>query len=97
MTGVFNAYTGADDISRMGQMHTWNYKTNTGFFESHCGMVNGSAGEFYPKNLTPDSIVGLFTPDMCRTVPLEYTEAVEIEGIQGYKYSGGARAVDNGR
>uniref|UniRef100_A0A1I8M439 CD36 family protein n=1 Tax=Musca domestica TaxID=7370 RepID=A0A1I8M439_MUSDO len=96
LTGVFNAYTGADDISRMGQMHTWNYKTNTGFFESHCGMVNGSAGEFYPKNLTPDSIVGLFTPDMCRTVPLEYTEAVEIEGIRGYKYSGGARAVDNG-
>uniref|UniRef100_A0A1I8NNC5 Protein croquemort n=1 Tax=Stomoxys calcitrans TaxID=35570 RepID=A0A1I8NNC5_STOCA len=96
LTGVFNVYTGADDISRLGQMHTWNYKSHSGFFDSHCGMTNGSAGEFYPPNLTPDSIVGLFTPDMCRTVPLDYTETMEIEGIKGYKYAGGPRSVDNG-
>ncbi|XP_075153553.1 protein peste-like [Haematobia irritans] len=96
LTGVFNVFTGADDISRLGQMHNWNYKSHSGFFESHCGMINGSGGEFYPPNLTPDSIVGLFSPDMCRTIPLDYAETVEIEGIKGYKYTGGPRSVDNG-
>lgn len=90
-------YTGADDISRFGQMHSWNYKTHSGFFDSYCGMTNGSAGEFFPPNLTPESVVELFTPDMCRTIQLDYTDTQEIEGIIGHKYAGGARTVDNGR
>lgn len=93
---MFNIFTGADDISRLGQMHQWNYQKHSGFFDSYCGMVNGSGGEFYQPNLTPDSVVGLFTPDMCRTVSLDYTDTVEVEGIKGYKYSGGPRSVDNG-
>ncbi|KAH8412029.1 hypothetical protein KR222_007038 [Zaprionus bogoriensis] len=96
LTGVFNVYTGADDIRKLGQMHSWNYKTHTGFFDSYCGMTNGSAGEFQPQQPQPGGSVGLFTPDMCRTLPLDYAETVEIEGLQGYKFSGGPRSVDNG-
>lgn len=60
-------------------------------------MTNGSAGEFYPPNLSDNGSVSLFTPDMCRSVPLDYTESVEVEGLIGYKYSGGLRSVDNGK
>ncbi|XP_034472920.1 protein peste [Drosophila innubila] len=96
LTGVFNVYTGADDLTKLGQMHSWNYQTHTGFFESFCGLTNGSAGEFQPPQLQPGGSVGLFTPDMCRTLRLDYEETVEIEGVQGYKFTGGARSVDNG-
>ncbi|EDW12640.1 protein peste [Drosophila mojavensis] len=96
LTGVFNVYTGADNLAQLGQMHSWNYNTHTGFFDSYCGMTNGSAGEFQPQQLQPGGSVGLFTPDMCRTLPLDYVETVEIEGLQGYKFSGGERSVDNG-
>uniref|UniRef100_A0A1A9WDM7 Scavenger receptor class B n=1 Tax=Glossina brevipalpis TaxID=37001 RepID=A0A1A9WDM7_9MUSC len=96
LTGVFNVYTGQNDIMKLGQMFSWNYKTHLGFFESYCGFINGSAGEFQPPNLTPKSIVKLFTPDMCRTIPLDYKESQEIEGIKGYKYAGGQRSIDNG-
>ena len=78
-------------------MHSWNYKTNTGFFDSHCGMTNGSAGEFQPSNLQVNGSISLFTPDMCRTIPLDYVEQVEVQGVLGYKYSGGERSVDNGK
>ena len=97
MTGVFNVFTGAKDFSKLGQMHSWNYKEHSGFFDSHCGLLNGSAGEFYPSNLQVGGSVHLFSPDMCRTVPLDYVETVEIEGIKGYKYAGGPRSVDNGK
>ncbi|XP_017060504.1 protein peste [Drosophila ficusphila] len=96
LTGVFNVFTGADHLSKLGQMHSWNYQENTGFFDSYCGMTNGSAGEFQPQHLKPGDSVGLFTPDMCRTVPLDYVETVDIEGLKGYKFSGGPRSVDNG-
>uniref|UniRef100_A0A0A1WNN1 Protein croquemort n=1 Tax=Zeugodacus cucurbitae TaxID=28588 RepID=A0A0A1WNN1_ZEUCU len=96
LTGVFNVYTGADDISKIGKMHTWNFKHHTGFFQSTCGLINGSAGEFHPPYLKENGSVSLFTPDMCRTVPLDYVETAEIEGLRGFKYSGGARSIDNG-
>uniref|UniRef100_A0A1B0BTQ7 Scavenger receptor class B n=1 Tax=Glossina palpalis gambiensis TaxID=67801 RepID=A0A1B0BTQ7_9MUSC len=96
LTGVFNVYTGQQDIKKLGQMFSWNYKRHLGFFESYCGFANGSAGEFQPPNLTPKSIVKLFTPDMCRTIPLDYKETQIVEGIKGYKYAGGQRSVDNG-
>ncbi|XP_067623366.1 protein peste-like [Eurosta solidaginis] len=96
LTGVFNVFTGADDISKIGQMHSWNYKQHTGFFESSCGLVNGSAGEFHPPYLEVNGSVSLYTPDLCRTIPLDYVGTEEIEGIRGYKFSGGQRSVDNG-
>lgn len=96
LTGVFNVYTGQQDIKKLGQMFSWNYKRHLGFFESYCGFANGSAGEFQPPNLTPKSIVKLFTPDICRTIPLDYKETQIVEGIKGYKYAGGQRSIDNG-
>jgi len=97
LTGVFNVNTGTEKLSELGQMNSWNYKNHTGFFESYCGMTNGSAGEFQPPQLQPGGSVGLFTPDMCRTLRLDYEETVEIEGLQGYKFTGGLRSVDNGK
>ncbi|KAH8249240.1 hypothetical protein KR032_007575 [Drosophila birchii] len=96
LTGVFNVFTGTDQLAKLGQMSSWNYVNHTGFFNSYCGMTNGSAGEFQPQHLKPGDSVGLFTPDMCRTVPLDYVETVEIEGLEGLKFSGGPRSVDNG-
>lgn len=96
LTGTFNVHTGVDDIYKIGQMHSWNFKTHTGFSDSYCGMVNGSAGEFFPPNLKKGGSISLFTPDMCRSVPLDYEETVQVEGITGFKFSGGLRSVDNG-
>lgn len=78
-------------------MHSWNYKRHSGFYDSYCGFTNGSGGEFHPPHLSTESVVQLFTPDMCRTIPLDYVETVEVEGIKGYKYAGGLRSIDNGK
>lgn len=95
--GIFNMYTGADDIYKMGQVHSWNHKTHNGIYPGECGDVKGSLGEFYPPNLKPNDSVSIYLPNMCRSVPLDYTEMVEIHGVQSFKFSGGPRSVDNGK
>lgn len=97
VNGLLNMHTGGGgDYKNMGQIHTWNHKNHTGFYESHCGKVSGSLGEFFPPNLKEGDTVEMFIPNMCRTVPLDYTETVEIHGVKGLKFSGGRRSVDNG-
>ncbi|XP_023177279.2 uncharacterized protein LOC111603776 [Drosophila hydei] len=94
--GDINMFTGSDDISKMGQIHTWNNLTHTGAYNGTCGNVMGSMGEFFPPNLNTNDTVYLYMPKMCRAVPLDYTETVSIHGITAYKFSGTRHAVDNG-
>lgn len=94
--GDINMFTGADDISKMGQIHTWNNLTHTGAFEGECGQVKGSMGEFFPPNLKTNDTVYMYMPRMCRAVPLDYTETITVHGVTAYKFSGTQHAVDNG-
>lgn len=96
LTGMFNAHTGENDISQLGRLMNWNYAPRTEYFSDTCGMINGSAGEFYPPNVDKTKPISLFTPDLCRSLPLDYEKEETVQGIKGYKFSGGERAVDNG-
>uniref|UniRef100_U5EUH2 Putative plasma membrane glycoprotein cd36 n=1 Tax=Corethrella appendiculata TaxID=1370023 RepID=U5EUH2_9DIPT len=96
LIGHYNVHTGEEDITKIGTMQFWNYASRTNFFDSYCGMINGSAGEFYPPHQQKDVPVQFFSPDMCRTLPFDFEQEVEVEGVLGYKYTGGARTVDNG-
>lgn len=96
LTGWYNVDTGEQDITQIGKLRYWNFKDTNGFFEDECGELKGSAGEFYPPRLTREDDISLFTPDMCRSIPLDYKNDVSIHGISGFKFSGGDRSVDNG-
>lgn len=96
LIGHYNVHTGVDDITKIGSMAEWNYKPRVDSFAGQCGMLNGSAGEFYPPNLSKQVPIQLFTPDMCRSLPLDFESEQEVQGIKGYKYVGGPRTVDNG-
>lgn len=89
-------YTGSEDITKIGQMKYWNYNDHTVFYPGKCGMVNGSAGEFYPPKQQKDKPISFFSPDMCRSIAFDFSEEIMIKGVNGYKYSGGKKTVDNG-
>lgn len=92
--GIFNMKTGVDDISHLGVLGEWDYTNRTTFYESHCGDVNGSAGEFFPPKRDKTSI-SLFSPDICRTLDLNYKEEVKVDGISGYRYWGDDKMFAN--
>ena len=96
MLGDFNANTGVGDNSKVGQMRKWNHQANTNFFEGQCNALSGSAGEFFPPGITKNQTLELFSPEMCRSVLLDFEEERDIYGVKTLKFSGGDRTVDNG-
>lgn len=96
MAGHFNIHTGADDISQLGQIRTWNYETETPYFDSPCNDVIGSGGEFYPPGQTKDRPLTFFNGELCRYLDLYFDEEKEIDGLNVYKYASTKQSVDNG-
>ena len=71
--GKYNMFTGGDDFVKTGQINLWNDDTKVPekMFTEHCGMLNGSAGEFFPAHRDVDmdngiDYVDLFSSDICR-------------------------------
>lgn len=94
--GHFNMHTGEDDISQIGTMKNWNYAPRIEYFPDDCGILRGSAGEFYPPIKEKTEPISIFMADLCRSISLDYDEEKSIHGITGYKYRGGEKTVDNG-
>ena len=65
------------------------------YYRGECNRVHGSAGEFYHKNLQRDKI-GFFSPDVCRYIPLDYSEDDVVGNVPGYKYVIRESFLDNG-
>lgn len=58
-------------------------------------QLSGSAGEFMPHDLTKESGLTLFVPDLCRTVLLQYTASGQLGGLPYYKYELTESSFDN--
>lgn len=84
--GLFNMATGEDDISQIGVLHNWNYKDHTDFYEGSCNAVVGSSGEFWPPKRTKQDVVGLFSPDLCRSVPQLAVGSPRLTSVVCYRF-----------
>lgn len=97
LSGNYNVTTGVGDISTLGKMASYNNFTELPYYdEGECMKLKGSGGEFFPPNPTKSEPIYLFTPDMCRSIPYDYEKNIELHDITGYRYTAGARALDNG-
>jgi hypothetical protein len=94
MLGDFNVETGENDINNIGLIRSWNYQEETNYFEGECGKLKGSGGDFFTPHITKDQTLRLFSPEMCRSVPMDFEEEQTILGVKTFKFSGGDRAVD---
>nr|CAD7603521.1 unnamed protein product [Timema genevievae] len=94
--GLFNIDTGQDDIGHVGELKNWNYRNTTEFYQGTCARIDGTAGELWPPKRGREDRVTMYSTDLCRSISFDYTDEYEVEGILGYRYSGGPSIVDNG-
>jgi len=92
--GVWNVFTGAAGVERMGEVYSWNYDTQD-LFPSSCGLVSGSAGEFYTPHLSPGHLT-LYSNDLCRSIRLPYHGPVAAKGIPSLEFLADRGLFDNG-
>ncbi|XP_068632464.1 protein peste-like [Battus philenor] len=93
--GNMEVSTGAVSGTLPGQIMKWNYEDHLPFYEGKCSKLTGSAGEFMPHNLTEESGLTLFVPDLCRTVQLQYTDSGFLGGLPYHKYELTESSFDN--
>ena len=70
--------------------------SETNYFEGQCNVLTGSAGDFFTPFIDKNQTLELFSPEMCRSIQMDFEEDQEILGVKTMKFSGGDRAVDNG-
>lgn len=92
--GVFNIFTGADHIKKMGEMDLWNYASQTNYYESYCGMVNGSFGEAWAPRRNKTNI-SMYITDICRSVTLDYEKDVVDAGVSSYRFAANEKVFSN--
>lgn len=93
--GVFNMFTGTDDVDKVGEIDLWNYTRATDFFEAPCNNVEGSAGEFFDAGLQREKLV-FYSSDLCMSMTLFYKEDVSHDGIKAYRFWGSNHTFANG-
>eukprot|EP00092_Neocalanus_flemingeri_P040156 GFUD01043741.1.p1 GENE.GFUD01043741.1~~GFUD01043741.1.p1 ORF type:complete len:545 (+),score=122.04 GFUD01043741.1:220-1854(+) len=85
--GDLSMHTGAEEMSLLGNIASWNNRNRTEAFPGDCGTVRGSSDGLFPPGLasSKDSIT-IFSTDLCR--PLHFTRSgmQEVHGIEVEKF-----------
>ena len=85
--GDLSMHTGADDLSLLGNIATWNKRTRTEAYPGDCGKVRGSSDGLFPPGMASrKSSISIFSTDLCR--PLYFTKSgmQELHGINIEKF-----------
>jgi len=88
LTAPLEVKTGVGDSSQFGLVVSWNNKTELNFWNENkfCNMINGSDGSLFAPFVPRDRILRLFSPEMCRSLYLEYRQDIDFHGIPGYRF-----------
>ncbi|CAG9819613.1 unnamed protein product [Phaedon cochleariae] len=93
--GIFNMNSGGDDIEKLGIINTWNNMSEIPYWKGQCQKVVGTSGElWYPPR--DAKTVEIFSNDLCSPVSLSHQGEYTVHGIEGHKYVGSDRTLDNG-
>ncbi|XP_054721592.1 lysosome membrane protein 2-like [Uloborus diversus] len=85
--GVFTVYTGVDDIAKYSQIVQWNNMSKIPFWKDHyCNMMNGTDGSQFPPPVTKNDVLYVYTPELCRSVFLEFDKEVLVQGIPALRF-----------
>lgn len=85
--GVFTVNTGRDSMTNYAHIDNWNGMTSLPFWRSEqCNRIAGTDGTAFPPDLTPNTTLYLFNPDLCRSLPLIYHKDVIHHGVTTYRF-----------
>lgn len=95
--GEFVAFTGEENIDLLDEVYTWNNVESVSSYSPPCNMINGSAGDMWPPNLTDKDKPTIFVTDICRSLSFTFLKEVKIHGINTYRYWADQIQLDNGK
>ncbi|XP_055926726.1 lysosome membrane protein 2-like isoform X2 [Argiope bruennichi] len=85
--GMFEVFTGEDGIEKYSQIAKWNNMSRIPFWNNqYCNMMNGTDGSQFPPPVSKRDILYVYTPELCRSVSLEFLTDVRVQGIPALRF-----------
>ncbi|KAI3362214.1 hypothetical protein L3Q82_012544 [Scortum barcoo] len=86
--GEFVYHTGKQNYMDYGRVETWKDQSKLTFWNSNqSNSINGSDGSAFHPMLSKDERIYIFTPDLCRSIYMEFEKDVEVKGIPAYRFT----------
>nr|XP_019937947.1 PREDICTED: lysosome membrane protein 2-like isoform X1 [Paralichthys olivaceus] len=86
--GEFVYHTGEQNYMDYGRVQTWKGQSTLTFWKSdQSNSINGSDGSAFHPLLDKNERIYIFTPDLCRSIYMEFEKEVEVKGIQAYRFT----------
>ncbi|XP_038130928.1 lysosome membrane protein 2-like isoform X1 [Cyprinodon tularosa] len=86
--GEFVFHTGEQNYLDYGRIETWKGQRQLTFWSTNeSNSISGSDGSAFHPFLSKDERLYIFTPDLCRTIYMEFEKDVEVKGIPAYRFT----------
>uniref|UniRef100_A0A673AXN7 Scavenger receptor class B, member 2c n=1 Tax=Sphaeramia orbicularis TaxID=375764 RepID=A0A673AXN7_9TELE len=86
--GEFVYHTGEQNYMDYGRVETWKGQSQLTFWTSdQSNSINGSDGSAFHPLLQKNERIYIFTPDLCRSIYMEFEKDVEVKGIPAYRFT----------
>ncbi|XP_041666404.1 lysosome membrane protein 2-like isoform X2 [Cheilinus undulatus] len=86
--GEFVYHTGQQNYMDYGRVETWKGESKLSFWTSdQSNTINGSDGSAFHPLLKKDERIYVFSPDLCRSIYMEFEKDVEVKGIPAYRFT----------
>uniref|UniRef100_A0A3B4ZUS7 Scavenger receptor class B member 2 n=1 Tax=Stegastes partitus TaxID=144197 RepID=A0A3B4ZUS7_9TELE len=86
--GEFLYRTGQQDHMDYGRVVTWKGQSQLTFWTTNqSNSINGSDGSAFHPLLDKNERIYIFTPDLCRSIHVEFEKDVEVKGIPAYRFT----------
>jgi len=90
--GEFSVLTGSEDVSMLGSILSFDNKTKlnawgNGSTENECNAIHGTDGSVFPPFVTKNNTFHIFQKDMCRSLPIQYSETVMHHDLETYRFT----------
>ncbi|KAM8907836.1 LOW QUALITY PROTEIN: platelet glycoprotein 4 [Spinachia spinachia] len=86
--GIFNVYTGKEDISRVGMIDRWRGERSLRFWnDKYCDMINGTDATSFAPFVDKETPLYFFSSDICRSVSASFAQSLDLKGIEVYRFA----------
>jgi len=89
--------TGATNLPELGSIVSVDNETELTAWEGEeCNRIHGSDGSLFPPFLHPQRPLYIFSTELCRSLPLQFSQMVEVAGLPAARYTPASTAFTPG-
>ncbi|KAK8731129.1 hypothetical protein OTU49_007814 [Cherax quadricarinatus] len=86
--GTYKVRTGENGMDNYLNIEEWNGNHTLSYWNStYCNMINGTDGSQYPPKVTKNTVLRIFTSQLCRSLYLTFEKEISHHGINAYRFT----------